>query len=95
MYISSLIELLSMNQAKWNQRLSNEILANIQYAQAWSVVYFLLHGDDGRNRKYFNRYFKAMTKNKLGQQLIEYTFGNEMDKFAQNWLTYDNRYYSP
>lgn len=83
-----LIELLGMNRAKWNHQLSNKILANNQYAQSWSVVYFLLHGDDSRNRKYFNRYLKAMKKEKLGQQGIEYTFGNEINEFAQNWLSY-------
>jgi len=83
-----LIELLSMNRVKWNRQLSNKILANNQYAQSWSVVYFLLHGDDGRNRNYFDRYLKALMKKKLGQEGIEYTFGNEMDGFAQNWLSY-------
>ena len=83
-----LIELLRMNRADWNHRLSNQVLANIQYAHAWSVVYFLLHGDDSKNRYFFNRYLKAMKKKKLSQQGIEYTFGNEMDEFAQKWLSY-------
>jgi hypothetical protein len=83
-----LIELLSMNRVKWNHQLSDKILANNQYAQSWSVVYFLLHGDDWRNRNYFNRYLKAMKKKMAGQRGIEYTFGNDIAEFAQDWLSY-------
>ena len=83
-----LVQLLGMKKMNWNQRLSNEILANNQYAQSWSVVYFLLHGEDAKNSEYFNRYFKAMKKKKLAQEGIEYTFGNRMEEFVQNWLSY-------
>ena len=83
-----LIELLDMNRVKWNSQLSNNVLANNQYAQSWSVVYFLLHGDEWRNRNYFDLYLKAMKKKMVGQRGIEYTFGNEIDEFAQDWLSY-------
>jgi len=83
-----LIDLLTMNRVKWNSQLSSRVLANNQYAQSWSVVYFLLHGDDSKNRDYLDRYITAIKEKKAGKSGFEYTFGSDIEEFVQSWLSY-------
>jgi len=81
-------DLLTMKRARWNDSLFHRASGRIQYAQSWSVVYFLLHGDPWERRDYLDRYFKAIIEKKTGSDALKQVFGRDSAAFEKNWLAY-------
>ncbi len=76
------VKIMSMNSAAWrNNAGSNEI-------QAWSMVYFLLHADNGKYGKQFEKFMKALANKKLPMASFRENFGkdiNVLQKAYEQW----------
>ncbi|NBC11141.1 MAG: DUF1570 domain-containing protein [Planctomycetes bacterium] len=63
--------LFALTPERWGNTLREEPdRADLLYAQAWSVAYFLIHADDGRYRRAFGRYLELLA----GQHDPEHAF---------------------
>jgi hypothetical protein len=74
-----LAEMMNLTMNDWNNDLS---LAN--YDQAWSMVHFLAHGDEGRYQRAFGAFMGAVGKGKPWQAAWKSTFG-DAGGFEQRW----------
>jgi hypothetical protein len=54
------------------------------YAQSWSMVYFLYNYDNGKYREKWKEYFKAETSGKGGPSAFETIFG-DVDAIEKEW----------
>jgi hypothetical protein len=79
--------LLAMTSEQWGQTLNtNAQQASLLYDQSWSVVYFLIHGDNGRYRRAFEQYLVDLGKNVPSERAFRDAFGtNETQSFRQAW----------
>jgi len=67
----------------WNSKLARE-----NYDQAWSMVHFLAHGDDGRYEKPFNAFLKDVSRQMDWEKAWQKNFGNDVVAFEQRWKDY-------
>lgn len=83
-------ELVLMPHERWNQILqSGDPRAGLMYSQAWSMVHFLVHANNGRYARSFEQYIKLIAQGKTNDQaLIEAFGGNDLDAFEQAWKAY-------
>lgn len=59
------------------------------YAQAWSIIYFLVRADDGAYHKYLKSYFKALRKGKDRFGAYEAAFGKtDMAALEERWRAF-------
>jgi hypothetical protein len=65
------------------------------YPESWSVVYFLMHGNDGKYNQGFKDYLGAWKKNKINIQnkdahikLFEQCIGVTIDELEKEWKEY-------
>ena len=75
----SVREMMSLSLNDWNGEMS---LAN--YDQAWSMVQFLAHGEDGRYQKSFGAFMGAIGKGQSWQIAWRNSFG-DTERFEQRW----------
>jgi hypothetical protein len=67
-----------------------------QYVQAWSLVYFFMHGDDGRYSGAFEQFVSDLAGGRAQRQAFEEAFGIELANIEPAWrefaanLTPDN-----
>ncbi len=57
-------------------------------AQAWSLVHYLLHGEDGKNRKAFRRYLFSVGAARSGAVHFRKVFNVKLRRFRQRWKEY-------
>lgn len=68
----------------------------VYYAQAWSVIYFIIHGDEGRReaglallrpyKELLKTYFQLLRQGKNLHEAYRMTFQNQdMDAFDREW----------
>jgi hypothetical protein len=75
----SIEQLLELSHRQWNQEMS---LAN--YDQAWSLVQFLAHGDDGRYQLPFSRFMTLLSRGTPWPRAWQQSFGSA-DGLEQRW----------
>ena len=64
----------------------------INYAQAWSVVHFLLQGMGKKGKKAAKSYFLALKAGKTRAEAFEESFGKlNLDKVDMAWRRYVTR----
>jgi hypothetical protein len=64
----------------------NPRMAGIHYAQAWAMVYFIMHGGNSGYRRLLDGYYRALVKGLDIEEAYEATFGKiNMDRFDQEW----------
>ncbi len=82
--------LLGMTGEQWHRNMtSGSPAGQLQYHQAWSLVYFLIHGDGGRYRKAFESYLILVNKGRLSRTAFSQAFGTEnTEAFRQRWQRY-------
>ena len=69
-------ELLALEHHEWSHSLStNASRSELLYAQAWSLVYYLIHGDDGRYRPAFETYLRMLGTGKAQGDAFQIAFG--------------------
>ena len=78
----SLASFVTLSQDAWNE---TRVMAH--YDQAWSLVQFLLHGEDGELREHVVQYVAALAEGREPQQAWEAAFADLPD-LAARWRRY-------
>ncbi|MEM0913087.1 MAG: DUF1570 domain-containing protein [Planctomycetota bacterium] len=69
-------EIVSLTGAAWSDTLAADPQrASLLYAQSWSLVYYLIHGRDGRYRDAFQRYLVLLSDGQRSARAIRDAFG--------------------
>jgi len=81
-----------MDTRTWNQTQGDDMWLN--YCQAWSIVHYLLHGGDARNRDLLERYMKLAAElpdadwRRRQADLPRRVFGTGLAKLQESWATW-------
>jgi len=83
----SLRHILLISSQQWHANMGHKINGHLQYAEAWSMVHFLVYG----NKKYqaaLIKYLKRIQKGYDRKDALEYAFGKDFGSFEKRWLEY-------
>lgn len=70
-------ELLRMDSEKWNKILmSGDPRAQTMYTQAWLTTHFLIHAENGKYSRAFEKYLELLSKGHSNTQAFEAAFGS-------------------
>ena len=88
--IVPLEKLMSMTNKQWNRRLNQDAKrGRMMYAQAWSMCYFLIHGDDGRYQDAFETYLQLVSEGRDARAAAKKAFGVETLKpMGRRWARF-------
>jgi hypothetical protein len=75
----SIKDMMLLSHAQWNSGLSTN-----NYDQAWSMVHFLAHGDNGAYQKAFSNFMNDIGRRKPWQDAWQANFG-PADGFEKKW----------
>ncbi len=78
----SIQDIMQVRQDEWNDR-----LAVTNYDQAWSMVHFLAHAENGKYQKAFANYINAVGKGIASRNAWQQSFGDTRG-FEQRWSDY-------
>jgi len=80
--------MLAMTSGEWLRSLSlNPRLGGLYYDQAWSMVFFLITGDEGRYRQAFEQYLVAVGRGGDSRESFFKAFGvNSYEPFERAWI---------
>ncbi len=80
-------EIIEMTGDRWNNILATDAKrASLLYDQAWSITYFLIHGDDGRYKPAFERFLVMLAKGQPVKSAFGKAFGSEdTEPFRKRW----------
>lgn len=81
--MKSLESMMLLPQAVWNAQLSG---AN--YDQAWSMVHFLAHADNGKYQKPFNNFLREVSNGAAWPEAWKRNFGSNVEAFEGRWRDY-------
>ncbi len=80
-------KMMSMSHAEWNRTLiASSQTGGVNYIQAWSMVHFLVHGDNGRYREAFANHIKDLSRGMDWKESFANRFGNDIDGFQNRYL---------
>jgi hypothetical protein len=74
--------LMLMTEVQWN-----DVLERQHYDQAWSLVVYLLHGEDGRYAPQFKEFLRLCSQGRGWLQAWKATFGN-IDGLERGWANW-------
>lgn len=79
--------LMNMQQGQWHMNLVRDREnARLQYDQSWSMIYFLIHGEEGRYREAFEKYLTLVAKGSDSKAAFKLAFGAEdTSNFRRQW----------
>ncbi|QDU32987.1 hypothetical protein KS4_10260 [Poriferisphaera corsica] len=78
--------IMDMSHDDWSKILSSDPdQASRLYAQAWSMVYFLIHHDDGRNASNVNKYLAALNSGDNPKDSFEEIFSSDRGHLQRQW----------
>lgn len=81
--------LIGLTPEKWADTLHHDPdRAALMYAQSWSVVYFLIHGDNDKYQSAFAQYLKKISAGRDSQSAFTEVFGDNLRLMAQRWKSY-------
>jgi hypothetical protein len=85
-----LIEMMRLAHDRWNIEvgLGSHAAAASNYDQAWAMVHFLAHADDGRYQDAFASFLRAISHGQAWEQAWVRSFGNDVSAFQQRWEEY-------
>lgn len=78
-----LYTMLTMTHMEWNSALDHR-----NYTQAWSMVQFLAHGDDGKYQKPLVQYMNNLSAGAKPQSAWTNVFGTDTAAFEKRWKEY-------
>lgn len=83
-------QLLDLTSQQWHDNMENgNPRGYLQYHQSWSVVYFLIHGDNGRYRSAFEHYLRLVGGGRESGKAFRQAFAAKTtDAFRQKWGEY-------
>jgi len=79
--------ILTMTGRDWNRQVRRGD-GSLQYHQAWSMVHFLVYGDDGRYVNAFEKYLRLINAGYRSEESFIRAFGNDIKAFEQRWVEY-------
>jgi hypothetical protein len=78
---------MQLTRDQWNNAIRHE-----SYLQAWSMVHFLAHADNGRYQKPFDTFLRAVGKGAYWKLAWRNCFGEDVDKpdngFERRWAAW-------
>lgn len=80
-------ELLTMSKSDWNARVTTGA-AGAQYDQAWSVVHFLAHGENGQYQHLLDALVRAFWTGMNDDQAIRTVLGNDLAPMDATWQAF-------
>ncbi len=81
--------MLTMSPQEWNAAVSGGTGdAELNYRQAWSMVHFLVYGDNGRYVNLFETYLRHLNNGLPPEEAFVRVFGNDIDAFEKRWKQY-------
>ncbi|MCC7147309.1 MAG: DUF1570 domain-containing protein [Phycisphaeraceae bacterium] len=84
-----LAQVLAISDDDWRAALfQDEKHANLLYAQAWAMIYFLVHGDGGKYLPSLNQYLLLVSQGTDGRDAFAQTFGRDAGAFEKAWRQY-------
>lgn len=83
-------ELLSLNNRQWTAALrTNGSRSELLYAQAWSMVYYMIHGDDGRYLGSFEVYLRLLSEGHPHAKAFRSAFGRgALEGIENRWRNF-------
>jgi hypothetical protein len=78
-------EMLAMSHKTWNSGLSSR-----NYLQAWSMVHFLVHGDNGKYQKALSSYIRDLSQSRSSTQAFRNRFGGNTKAFQASYVKWWN-----
>lgn len=83
----SFSSLLNISSWQWQEHmLSGSPLGSLQYTESWSIVYFLIHGENGKYSRAFQQYLMLLSKGRSHEQAYAQTFGEGSEpQFEERW----------
>lgn len=80
-------EVLNISHRDWHENMGTED-AGKQYAQAWALCHFLIHGDGGKYQKYFDEYLRLIDKHLDGTSAFKRAFGEDTRALQEKYAAY-------
>lgn len=81
-------QMLMMTRKEWGEALISET-ASLQYHQAWSMVHFLVYGDNGRYTQSFEAYLRLINSGVQSEQAFIRAFEtDDIEAFENRWKIY-------
>ena len=81
--LKSFSKMMTITNREWNQELS---ICN--YDQAWSMIYFLVHAEDGKYRKAATAFLNNISKGMPYLSAWTKNFGKDIKAFEKRWQEY-------
>ncbi len=83
-------ELLTISSQDWGRTLqANPQRSMLLYAQSWSLVYFLVHADNGKYQKAFSTYLELISNGRDSRAAFERAFGvTDARPIERRWRAY-------
>ena len=81
--VKSINEMMTTSHELWNAGLSA-----VNYDQAWSMIHFLAHGDNGRYQDALNNFIKDVSRGMRYEQAWQKNFGAGTREFEKKWRQY-------
>ncbi|MCA9244279.1 MAG: DUF1570 domain-containing protein [Phycisphaerales bacterium] len=81
--VISVSDMMRMPHHRWNEQLSI-----VNYDQAWSMVHFLAHAENGKYQKAFESFISAVGKGQDWQTAWKRNFGADTRAFERKWREY-------
>ncbi|MBL8878489.1 MAG: DUF1570 domain-containing protein [Phycisphaerales bacterium] len=79
----SLRDMMMLQHETWNSEGSI-----VNYDQAWSMIHFLAHANEGKYQKPFNGFLRAVSGGDKWETAWERSFGRGVREFQQRWSDY-------
>jgi hypothetical protein len=91
----SLAEVMSLDRRKWNHAVAGSpASAMLNYLQAWSIVHFLAHADDGKYRDALGAFVKDVSRGRDWKSAWKRRFRagpDDMEKRWKQWWLHQKR----
>ena len=86
----TMVQLMRLTNEQWADTLrSDPDRASLLYAQAWSVVYFLIHADQGEHKPKLIDYLTRLSNGDRPDDALLMAFGNDgLSTLAGDWRAY-------
>ena len=82
--VTPFIDFMKMNKQEWGQRMKS---SSLQYSQAWSMVHFLVHGEEGRHASEMDHFLKLIQGGMYHEEAFVKAFNtSDLVSFQNVWM---------
>ncbi len=82
--VTPFIDFMRMNNQEWGQRMKS---SSLQYTQAWSMVHFLVHGEEGRHASELDHFLKLIQGGMYHEEAFVKAFNtSDLVSFQNAWM---------